>query len=118
MKFQISAVILDVREFIETIRPVLKQQLGLNNHFYLEEWIMKKLLDDMLACHIDNFLRRDSRYEQHYYALRHHCPNMEQEFYRALREILPLHLFPNSVQVKHLPNGLLIRKLDSSHWQL
>lgn len=116
MKFHINAVILDVSEFIATIRPVLQQQIGITGHHYLEEWVMKKLLDDLFACHIVNFMRRDSRYEQQFYTLRHHCPDMEQEFSRALREAMPLHLFPGSAEVKYLPNGLLIRRLDSSRW--
>lgn len=123
MKFHVEGVILNIRDLVQQIRPILTAQLysnlpGINQRqltamcWATEEWVLKRLMEDRVGCDIVGYWRRNQQFEPHFYALRHQLPTMEVEFSAALLEALPLHLIPNHVEVIYRPDCLFIRKAN------
>ena len=126
MRFRCTGVVIDISEFVQKINQLALQNslvigsyLSKHNVDKTIEWMLKRLIDDVFPfVEIDDYSRRDYRYENSYLQLRNqYGSSLETDFSKALFEVLTIKLIPSErITVTYYCNCLVLKKNDGSSW--
>lgn len=127
MKFQCTGVVFDIEDFIERIRILINiTDLGkLHNYLDLDtdtscktiEWIISRLIDDVLPfLEVSEFYRHNQWYENSFYRIKSmYGSGFEIDFFKAIREVLPLRMIiPMKIIIEYRNKCLILRKHDGT----